>query len=388
MTTAVDLPSRFVRFAIENLAGSATELDQAAEHPLPQSQRFAEVGLANWWLAAEFGGLGIGMESSVDIVSEMAYHDTGFTFGSFLPILGTTMIERFAHPDVARRVLSQLGVAGHSCAILASEQQAGSDLTQTATTYRGSADGARLTLNGQKYFATNADRALYHVVLARDIDDGSEYRMIVVPRDTPGVRIHQRWSMTGVRGSATYEVALENVTVPVENMLHGNGIRVLEVGLNLSRTLIAACGIGIARRIRDLSMTYAQTTLVGGRPLHLNDVFAAKLGQMEAHIETMRTQCLAAGREIDELLARGGSADPLRQGTLRSAMVAKLFCGQITWQVASIGSEIFGGGGYTRDHPIGKLVRDARYIGVVEGGEDVTRALLYARYVKPASRRR
>ncbi|MCZ9338366.1 acyl-CoA dehydrogenase, partial [Streptomyces sp. TRM76130] len=48
-----------------------------------------------------------------------------------------------------------------------------------------------------------------------------------------------------------------------------------------------------------------------------------------------------------------------------------MYCGQAGWAVATLGSEMFGGLGYTEDHLIGKLVRDLRYVGLVEGGDDV-----------------
>jgi alkylation response protein AidB-like acyl-CoA dehydrogenase len=183
-------------------------------------------------------------------------------------------------------------------------------------------------------------------------------------------------------------VALAGVRVPVANVLRGNGLRQLEAGLNASRILIATTALGIARRARDLCMDYARTKQVKGTQLVSNAVFAGRLGQIEMQIEVMTNQCLAAAREYDAINARPDAADEfLRQGTMKAAMTTKLFCGQASWQIVSAASEMFGGRGYTRELLVQKLLRDARYVSIVEGGDDVLRELLFARHVVPVSRR-
>jgi alkylation response protein AidB-like acyl-CoA dehydrogenase len=165
-------------------------------------------------------------------------------------------------------------------------------------------------------------------------------------------------------------------------------LRNLEAGLNASRTLIAATAIGVARRVRDISMEYAAEKRIKGDLLINNAVFAGKLGQIEMLIDVMRNQCRAAGAEFDALMSSPNpSAALYRTGTIRAALGAKMYCGQAGWQVATIGSEMFGGLGYTNEHLIGKLVRDLRYIGLVEGGDDVIRDLIFTRYVVPPSKR-
>lgn len=386
---AAGCEERFETFARDHLAGQEALLDGGENHPLSLSLQLREAGLSNWWLPEEYGGFNTSMSKNVNIVASLSYHDAGFAFGSFLSILGTTMIDQFASQALAAQVLKDLGRSGAPCAVLASEASAGSDLTLTETTY--AERGGTLKITGRKLFSTNTAEARFLVVLARNADDRTEFRAIVIPRDTPGVAVGRRWDFLGVKGSATYEVSLDGVEVASENVLNGNGIRVLEVGLNLSRTLIAACGIGIGRRVRDLCMDYASTKEVNGRPLDQNDVFSAKMGQIEADIAVMLSQCRAAAAEIDSALSldRGkGEGSPLyRIGTLRSALVAKMHCGRSSWNIATVGSEMFGGSGYERTHPVNKLLRDARFIGLVEGGEDVTRSLIYSRFVRPSARR-
>ncbi|MFJ1597411.1 acyl-CoA dehydrogenase family protein [Streptomyces sp. NPDC088261] len=386
-TATVGLLDRVRAFAEAEITPRSDYFDSLPEAPTVATTRLHQAGLANWWIPSRYGGTGAGLEESVDIVSELAYGDAGFAFGSFLSILGTTMLHLCGEEPLARIHLEALAAGGGSCAILASEERAGSELGRITAGF--TRHGDQVVISADKYFATNADAADLLLTVARDTGDDADFRVVLVPRDTPGVEIVKRWDMVGMRGSATYQARLRDCAVPAAHLLGGNGLRNLEIGLNASRILIAATAIGLARRVRDLSMEYAAVKQVKGTALSGNAVFAGKLGQIEMLIDVMRNQCRAAAAEFDRYMA---APDPLpalyRTGTLRSALAAKMYCGQAGWQVATIGSEMFGGLGYTHDHPIGKLVRDLRYVGLVEGGDDVIRDLLYSRFVVPAGKRR
>ncbi|MFD0349763.1 acyl-CoA dehydrogenase family protein [Kitasatospora aburaviensis] len=176
--------------------------------------------------------------------------------------------------------------------------------------------------------------------------------------------------------------------MPAGNRLEGSGLRLLEIGLNASRILIAATALGIARRVRDHCMLYAKAKPFRDGTLLDSPVFAQQLGQMEMQIDVMKSHLLRAGRDFDRIMTDPDAAALFaRQGTLKSALTAKMFCGQTGWSVASAGSEMFGGLGYTHDLPIGKLLRDIRYVSVVEGGDEVMRELVFGRYVVPVLRR-
>ncbi|MEV7521812.1 FAD-dependent oxidoreductase [Streptomyces sp. NPDC091371] len=373
-------------YAAQELIARRDPADKQGSLPTPAQRAFHTRGLANWWLPEAYGGRGVSLADSVDVVSELSYGDAGSAFTLFISVLGSTMVSLYGTEELKERTLGKAGAAGGFSATLGSERAAGSELTHITT--RAARRGDHLVLDGEKMFATNADFAEFLVVVAVSAENPLEHLAVVVPRDTPGVRIDRRWETLGLGSAGTYQVSFENCRVPASNALRGPGLLLLEVGLNTSRTLIAATGVGIARRIRDLCMEYARTKRLRGERLLDSPVFAAKLGQMEMWIEVMRNQCLAAAAEFDALAALPDGPDELLgRGALRSAVAAKMFCGQTGWRIASTGSEMFGGLGYTDDSPIGGLLRDMRYISLVEGGDDVLRELLYRRCVVPARRR-
>lgn len=371
-------------FARRELIGKEAMLDSLADAPLPVYLRFADTGLANWWVPKQYGGQGLGLEEGVRIVAELAYGDAGVAFTQLIPILAGSMVARYGSEELKEQYLGRLVATNGFCATLGSEHESGSELTRITTTVRR--EGDTLVLNGLKAFSSDTDFAQFVVVVARTEDNG--YMAVLVPRDTPGLRVDKRWDVIGIRSSATYEVTLTDCRVPAGNALRGNGLRLLEVGLNASRTLIATTALGVARRVRDVCMDYAKTKQVKGAPLVTNAVFASRLGQFDMQIEVMSNQLMAAAREYDAISARPDANEEfVRQGTLKSSLTTKMFCGQTGWQIASTASEMFGGLGYTHESVIGKLLRDVRYVSIVEGGDDVLRDMVFNRFVVPVAKR-
>ena len=373
-------------FAREELLPKQAEFDAFPEAPSPLAKGFHDLGLANWWLPERYGGRGLGLEDSVDVVSELAYGDAGVAFTLFISILGTVGVSLYGSDETRERYLAPLAESGGYCATLGSERAAGSELTKIATT--AARGGDAVVINGEKFFSTNAGFASFLVVIARSAANPEEQMAVVVPGGHDGVRVVKRWEMIGLRSSGTYQVSFQRCRVPAEGVLNGPGLRILEVALNASRILIASTALGISRRVRDMCMEYAKRKRIGDKPLSGNAVFAAKLGQMEMDIDAMRQVCRGAAREFDAVMRRDDAAEEfLRRGTLKSALTAKNFCGQTGWKVASAGSEMFGGLGYTREMAIDKLVRDVRHVSIIEGGDDVLRDLVFNRYVVPEAGR-
>jgi alkylation response protein AidB-like acyl-CoA dehydrogenase len=381
-----ELLPRIRDFAREELLPQQEHLDSFPDVPLRLYEAFHERGLGNWWLPESYGGMGLGLEDSVDVVSELAYGDAGVAFTMFISILGTVGVRLYGSEAAREQYLAPMVQDGDFCATLASERAAGSELTKIATIAAPSGDD--VVINGEKFFSTNSGFASFLVVIARSATNPGEHMAVVVPRDNPGVRIAKRWEMIGLRSSGTYQVSFERCRASARDVLSGPGLRILEVALNASRILIASTALGVSRRIRDVCMEYARRKRVGDKPLVNNSVFAAKLGQIEMDVDAMRHVCRGAAREFDSIMSQSDAAEQfLRKGTLRSALTAKTLCGRTGWKIAGVGSEMFGGLGYTREMVIDKLVRDIRHVSIIEGGDDVLRDLVFNRFVVPEDNR-
>lgn len=366
----------------ENVIGKESVYDTLTEPPQARFDSFHSLGINNWWLPPDVGGRGVSLQESVGIVSELAYGDGGLAFSMLISILGTTFIEIFGTSEQRARLLGPLAREPRYAALAASEHEAGSELLRITTV--AEEQGGKYALSGRKAFCTNAAFADFVVVVAKVAGLRRDtYKGFVVEKGQPGFEVLRRWRMVGLRSSATYELQFDNCLVEPHNVIETNGLRALEVALNASRILISSMGIGIAKRGRDLSLQYARTKEIDGQRLTRHPTFAAKLGQIEMQIEAMRSVCVTAARDYDDL-RRDHPTELQRLGALKTAMVAKMFAGQSLWSAISALSESFGGLGYTEDSPIGKLVRDARIISIVEGGDDVLRRLLFRHCVVDA----
>jgi alkylation response protein AidB-like acyl-CoA dehydrogenase len=376
------LSQKMRAYVESNVVGRERALDTLAENPAAIYSSFVDLGVANWWIPKDLGGRGVCLEASVELVDELSYGDAGLAFAYFISILSSTMIDLFGTQPQKEKYLRRMAEDGRFAATIASERAAGSELLKTECTAIRVGDSYRI--NGTKFFSTNVEFADHVALFVRTPDEDPDFKFLLVERNTPGLRVVKRWPTIGLRAAATYEVSLDDCLVSADAALAPNGLRVLEAAMNPSRTLIASCAIGIARRLRDLCLAYAKQKRFRDEHLISSPVFAAKLGQMEMQIDAMRSVCVAAAREYDEIRRSAGAAEKLLGlGMLKSVAVAKLFCGQCGWQIASTASEMFGGLGYTEESLVGKLVRDMRYVSIIEGGEDVMRELLYFRHVLP-----
>src|SRR5207248_6110620 len=134
-------------------------------------------------------------------------------------ILGTVGLLLYGSEEVRERYLAPMAESGHFCATLASERAAGSELTKIATIAAPAGDN--VVINGEKFFSTNSGFATFLVVIARSGTNPGEHMAVVVPRDTPGVRIVKRWEMIGLRSSGTYQVSFERCRASAQDVLNG-----------------------------------------------------------------------------------------------------------------------------------------------------------------------
>jgi alkylation response protein AidB-like acyl-CoA dehydrogenase len=374
------LPS-FTAFVRDHVLGREAWLDSSPPHPLEPIAELDKQGIVHWWVPTSYGGHGLSVRESIDLVEVLAYGDAGIANGLAGRGLAAAAL-RIYGDDTQRRNYLAPSASDPSFfgALAASEDKAGSELLNTETTARRS--GNEYVLDGVKFIATGAGIASFTIALAR-VDDG-EFRAFIVPMDAKGVRVVKRWRTEGLRSYVYGQIAFEGCRIPAANLLRGHGVRIVEAVTSAMRPQIAATAVGIGMRVRDLCLAYGATKKIKGRPLAENDVFAAKMGQIEAELTVMRAASREAAAEFDEIM-RGRDPEQHfhRHGGTKSAIVAKLICGQLGWKIASVGSEMFGGHGYTQDHLIWKLVRDIRHVSILEAGDDVIRAMLFSRYCIP-----
>jgi alkylation response protein AidB-like acyl-CoA dehydrogenase len=262
------------------------------------------------------------------------------------------------------------------------EPDAGSDVSAMKT--RAVQQNGDWVLNGQKIFITNGGIADVHVVVAAvEPDLGTRGQAsFVVPPGTPGLRQGKKEKKMGIRASHTAEVLLENVRVPQDCLLGGQerldarlakaktgekqrssvALRTFE----LSRPIVGAQALGIARAAFEFALQYARERKQFGRALIENQAIAFKLADMATEIEASRAliwRALWEGRSGGEFKKAEGS-------------MAKLKAGEVAVKVTEEAIQICGGYGYIRDFPVEKWHRDAKIYTLFEGTSEIQRLVI------------
>jgi alkylation response protein AidB-like acyl-CoA dehydrogenase len=267
-------------------------------------------------------------------------------------------------------------------AFAVTEPNAGSDVRSLKTTAKK--DGTDWVLNGTKVFITNGGIADTHVVVAAvDPDLGAKGQAtFVVPKGTKGISQGAKHKKMGIRASHTAEVILEDCRIPGDYLLGGEeklesrlakakeghvgkgsgALRTFE----MTRPLVGAQAVGIARAAYEFALDYAQERSAFGRPIIENQAIAFKLADMITEIEASRLLVWHAA-----WMARSGQEFDKGQGSM-----SKLKAGEMAVWVTEQAIQILGGYGYVRDYPVERWHRDSKIYTIFEGTSEIQRLVI------------
>ena len=141
--------------------------------------------------------------------------------------------------------------------------------------------------------------------------------------------------------------------------------------LSVSRTWFASAAVGIVRRARDTILEYGRNRELYGGSLYKQQDYRFKLVQMEQDIAATRSLVWLSALKHDAGLDHK-----------KEASIAKLFAGQMVMRAMDEASMMMGGMGYTSEAIVGKLLRDARHVSILEGPEPVQKELIFGRMIR------
>jgi len=352
------------RFAREQIAPRAREMDaKAAIDPALLRQLF-ELGLNAIEIPEEFGGQGGTFFQSILAVEEIAAADPGVAvLVDVQNTLVVTAIRDFGSPEQQIRCLTALAKDTIGAYAL-SEANSGSDAFALAT--RAVPDGGDYLITGRKLWISNAAEAGLFLVFAT-INPEAGHRGItcfLVERAAPGLTVGRKEDKLGIRCSSTCEVVLDNCRVPAANILGepGKGYKVAIETLNGGRIAIGAQLVGLAHGALQHAIAYARQRRQFGKPIAEFQGVQFQLAEMAMHVESARLMVYNAARLRDAGLP-----------FVKEAAMAKLHSSLIAEDVASQAVEIFGGIGFTKECPAEKLYRDAKIGRIYEGTSNMQR---------------
>ena len=347
-------------------------IEENDEVPDDIRQSAKDMGLYGFSIPDEYGGLGLNMEEEVQLVFELGYTSPALRsmFGTNNGIAGHVLLEGGTE-EQKKEWLPKLASGELTASFALTETEAGSDPSTLTTS--AVHDGDSWVLNGSKRYITNAPIADVFMVFARTNPAAKATRGIsafLVPRTTPGLTVGPKDHKMGQLGAWTAEIFFDDVRVDSAAMVGGeagedNGYATAMQCLAHGRTHIAACCVGLAGRLVDESVSYAQSRVQSGHPI-------ASFQLIQGLIADSVTDHLA-GRSLTREVARAFDAGTDRK---LGPSCAKYFCSEMVSRVADRAVQIHGGAGYMRGVPVERFYRDARLYRIFEGTSQIQQVII------------
>ncbi|MEW1708405.1 acyl-CoA dehydrogenase family protein [Microbacterium sp. NPDC089190] len=354
-------------FAATEFAPHTLEWDAEKHFPRDVLRRAGELGLGGVYVNDDVGGAGLSRADAVAIFEELAYGDPTVTAYITIHNMVAWMIDTYGTAAQRERWLPSLVAMDDLGAYCLTEPGAGSDAAAIATS--AIRHGDTYVLTGVKQFISGAGEASVYVVMARTGEPGARgISAFLVPADAAGLSFGPNEKKMGWNAQPTRPVILDEVRVPAENLLggEGRGFSIAMNALNGGRLNIATCSLGGARWALDRAVAYVHERFTFGEALSEKQSVIFAVADMATELDAARLLVRDAARALD---AKAPDA------ATRCAM-AKRFATDVGFRVANEALQLHGGYGYLQDYGIEKVVRDLRVHQILEGTNEIMRLIV------------
>jgi alkylation response protein AidB-like acyl-CoA dehydrogenase len=270
----------------------------------------------------------------------------------------------------------KLASGEHLVAFGLTEPNAGSDVSGLRT--KAVRDGGDYVINGTKMFISHADVAELVCIAAKtdpSVPGTKGTSIFVVEKGTPGFTIGKHENKMGIRASSTVEIVLEDVRVPAENILGGEGMgfAILMKTLDLTRIPVAMQAVGIAQGALDYAIQYTKERTQFGKPIFSFQGPQWMMADMTTQVEAARQLTYRAASLFEGLPK---NLDRLPKETIRYSAMAKLFAAETAMKVTTDAVQLLGGYGYVKEYPVERMMRDAKITQIYEGTSQIQKVVI------------
>ncbi len=354
-------------FARDVVRPGAPHHDETGEWPDAIMKQAWELGLMNMHIPESCGGLGLGAFEGVLTDEELGWGCTGIATAMTANTLAQVPVIVAGTDEQKKKWLGRFAEAPLLCSYAVTEPGAGSDVAGIKTTAMKRGD--KYVINGQKMWITGAGHADWFFVLAKTDPAAAHKGMsgFMVDAKLPGVTIGKKENNMGQRASDTRGVTFEDVEVPADCLLggEGEGFKIAMKAFDHTRPLVAAAAVGLGRAAMEHAVAYARERKAFGGPIAQFQGVSFMIADMATKVEAARLLVWKSATEID-----AG-----RRNTIYAAM-AKRFAADSAMEIATDAVQVFGGNGFNREYPVEKLMRDAKIMQIYEGTSQIQRVII------------
>ena len=284
------------------------------------------------------------------------------------------VFERYASEEVKRQWLDPLLRGEIRSAFAMTEPDvASSDATNISL--RIERDGDGYVLNGRKWWTSGAgSRCKVYIVMGRSDPEAprhSQHSMVVVPADTPGVKILRHLPVFGYDEAphGHMEIVFENARIPAANMLagEGRGFEIAQGRLGPGRIHHCMRSLGVAERALELMCARLASRVAFGKPISTQSVWHERIANARCMIDQARLLTLKAAHMMDTV----GNKVAKAEIAMIKVVGPTVSCQVIDWAI-----QAHGGGGVSDDFPLAYLYALQRTLRLADGPDEVHRAAI------------
>ncbi|MBU2167388.1 MAG: acyl-CoA dehydrogenase family protein [Alphaproteobacteria bacterium] len=272
-----------------------------------------------------------------------------------------------------------------SAFLMTEPEVASSDATNIQT--RIERDGDHYVINGRKWWSTNMGHPNVAVTIVMGKTDTeaathAQQSQIIVPVDTPGFRVERMLSVFGYdeKPIGHAEVVLENVRVPVENLIagEGRGFEIAQGRLGPGRIHHCMRVIGMAERALELMVQRLLARSAFRKSLAEHSVWEQRVGEARTNIEMCRLSVLKAAWMIDQAGAKNAKSEIAQ---------IKVAAPRMALQIIDDAIQAHGGAGVSADTPLAEMYAMVRTLRIADGPDEVhNRSIARLEYAKHGGR--
>lgn len=357
-------------FVEKEIKPVANKYEKEGIYPTEIVATMAKMGLFGMTVPEEYGGLDMDMVSFSIVFEEIARGWMGVAGILGSHSLACWIIAHHGTQEQKNKYLPDLATGKRRSGIGLTEPDAGTDLQGIRTTAKR--DGDYYILNGSKTWITNARFADPLPVLVKTDNTTTPAHkgmsVILVEAGTSGFEVSRDIGKLGYKGPESCEVVLNNVRVPVSNLLggvEGRGMQQVLSGLETGRLNIAARSVGIAQAAYEAALNYSKERKAFGQPISEFQAIQLKIAEIATNLQAARLMTYWAASKAD-----AGARVDMESG------MAKYFASEVAIMASLEAMRIHGGYGYSTEYVVERLYRDAPLMSIGEGTNDIMKIVI------------